>query len=64
IFTQVPCLRDLRHFPSREKTRHSVESLKDKHLLFCGVVCAFPTLGGTIFFYQKSVLIESFHQKV
>ncbi|WP_217805617.1 hypothetical protein, partial [Salmonella enterica] len=56
IFTQVPRLRDARHFPSRE--------IKDERLLFCGGVSFFPTVSGTIFFYQKSFLIESFHQNV
>ncbi|KWZ99377.1 hypothetical protein HMPREF3220_02299 [Citrobacter koseri] len=39
-------------------------SLKGEHLLFCGVGAFFPTFAGTIFFYQKSILIESFHQNV
>ncbi|KJT55048.1 hypothetical protein SEEH3343_13851, partial [Salmonella enterica subsp. enterica serovar Heidelberg str. RI-11-013343] len=35
-----------------------------ERLLFCGGVSFFPTVSGTIFFYQKSFLIESFHQNV
>ncbi|MDI8107088.1 hypothetical protein MJN85_32805, partial [Salmonella enterica subsp. enterica serovar Anatum] len=43
IFTQVPRLRDARHFPSRE--------IKDERLLFCGGVSFFPTV-----YYDKLIM--------